>query len=73
MKSFKSKKSKVLLTCLAVILIVSILCVTLAGCKKPLAGETPLGVYFVGDFQKDVSAEKLARSEERRVGKECRL
>ena len=60
MKSFKSKKSKVLLTCLAVILIVSILCVTLAGCKKPLAGETPLGVYFVGDFQKDVSAEKLA-------------
>ncbi|MDE6474493.1 MAG: hypothetical protein K2L70_05275 [Clostridia bacterium] len=60
MKSFKSKKSKVLLTCLAVILIVSILCVTLAGCKKPLAGETPLGVYFVGDFQKDVSPEKLA-------------
>lgn len=60
MKSFKSKKSKALLTCLAVILIVSILCVTLAGCKKPLAGETPLGVYFVGDFQKDVTPEKLA-------------
>ena len=61
MKSFKSKKSKVLLTCLAVVMIVSILCVTLAGCKKPLAGNTPLGVYFVGDFQKDVSTEDIAK------------
>ncbi|MDE6275365.1 MAG: hypothetical protein K2M75_02375 [Clostridia bacterium] len=61
MKSFKSKKSKALLTCLAVVMIVSILCLTLAGCKKPLAGETPLGVYFVGDFQKDVAAEDLAK------------
>ena len=61
MKSFKSKKSKVLLACLAVAMIVSILCVTLAGCKQPLAGDTPLGVYFVGDFQKDVAAEDLAK------------
>ncbi|MDE7191049.1 MAG: hypothetical protein K2O35_01035 [Clostridia bacterium] len=61
MKSFKSKKSKVLLTCLAVILTVSVLCVSLAGCKPPLASDTPLGVYFVGDFQRNVTAEQLAK------------
>ena len=59
MKSFKSKKSKVLLTCLALALIVSMLCVSLAGCKS-LAKDTPIGVYFVGDFQRNVSAEQLA-------------
>ena len=55
MRLFKTKKSKVAMTCLAVILIASVLCASLAGCKQ-MYGDTPLGVYFVGDFQKSVDA-----------------
>lgn len=61
MKSFKTKKSKVLLACLAVVTIVSVLCLALAGCKPPLAADTALGVYFIGDFQRAVSNEDLAK------------
>lgn len=58
MRFFKTKKSKVVMTCLAVILIASILCVSLAGCKQ-MYGETPIGVYFLGDFQSNVDANTL--------------
>ena len=59
MRIFKTKKSKVLMICLAVILIASILCVSLVGCKKQMYGDTPIGVYFVGDFQRNVDATTL--------------
>lgn len=59
MKTFKSKKSKVIATCMAVVAAVCILCVTLAGCKSPLLGDTALGVYFVGDFQRNVDDATL--------------
>ena len=60
MRFFKTKKSKVAMTCLAVILIASILCASLVGCKKQLFGETPIGAYFVGDFQSNVDDDTLA-------------
>ncbi len=59
MKTFKSKKSKVIATCMAVVATVCILCVTLAGCKSPLIGDTALGVYFVGDFQDNIDDATL--------------
>jgi len=53
MKSFKSKKTKAILSCIAVVMIVSVLCVSLAACKD--VADTSLGVFFVGDFQRNVT------------------
>lgn len=58
MRFFKTKKSKIAMTSLAVVLIAGILCASLAGCKQ-MYGETPLGTYFVGDFQSNVNADTL--------------
>ncbi len=59
MNSFKSKKTKVFMSCLAVILIVSVLCVTLAACKNETVPPTPVDVFFLGDMQKSIDAEQL--------------
>lgn len=61
MNSFKSRKSKVLLTCIAVIMIACILCVTLAACKNEEVPPTPIDVFFVGDMQKNISDADLAK------------
>lgn len=61
MNSFKSRKSKVLLTCIAVIMIACILCVTLAACKNETVASTPIDVFFVGDLQKNISDADLAK------------
>lgn len=61
MNSFKSKKTKVFMSCLAVILIVSVLCVTLAACKNETVPPTPVDVFFLGDMQKSIDAEQLKK------------
>ena len=60
MKTLKSKKVKITICAIAVILIVSVLATSLLACKKPVADDTPLEVFFVSDFQKNLDAETLA-------------
>lgn len=60
MKTLKSKKVKITICAIAVILIVSVLATSLLACKKPVADDTPLEVFFVSDFQKNPDAETLA-------------
>ena len=54
MKSYKSKKGRIAAACVALMLVVCMLTVLLAGCKKTEIGVTPIDVFFVGNMQKDV-------------------
>ena len=60
MKTLKSKKVKITICAIAVILIVSVLATSLLACKKPVADDTPLEVFFVSDFQKNLDNATLA-------------
>lgn len=60
MKTLKSKKVKITLCAIAVILIVSVLATSLLACKKTVAQATSLNVFFVSDFQKNLDDETLA-------------
>lgn len=60
MKTLKSKKVKITLCAIAVILIVSVLATSLLACKKTVAQDTSLNVFFVSDFQKNLDDETLA-------------
>ncbi|MDE6188852.1 MAG: hypothetical protein K2G37_01020 [Clostridia bacterium] len=56
MKSFKTKKAKMIVSVIAVMLVACVLTVSMAGCS-PSVGVTPKSVFFVGNFQKDVTNE----------------
>lgn len=60
MKTLKSRKAKILLCTIAIVLIVSVLATTLLACKKTVVNETPDEVFFVGDLQKNLSAEEIS-------------
>lgn len=61
MKTLKSKKTKLILCSIAIVLIISVLATTLLACKNSVIGVTPDEVFFVGDLQKNPSAEDLAK------------
>lgn len=60
MKTLQSKKVRITLCAIAVILIVSVLATSLIACTKPVAQETSNNVFFVSDFQKNLDNETLA-------------
>lgn len=62
MKSYKSKKVKIGATCLAVILVACVLIVSMTGCKSAAVGVTSPDVFFVGNFQKNVTDDAALSS-----------
>ena len=54
MKS-KTKKVKIAVSFLAVMLIACMLTISMTGCKSAEVGVTPIDVFFVGNMQKDVA------------------
>lgn len=61
MKTLKSKKSKILLCSIAVVLTICLLSTTLLACDKSVVSVTPDEVFFVNDLQKNPSQEEIAK------------
>ena len=53
MNSKKSKRVKIAVSFLAVMLIACMLTISMTGCKSSAIGVTPIDVFFVGNMQKN--------------------